>query len=160
MSVTIAEIAAVQKYYPQIYLACHTRHKRARSNEYRLSERDSPLLSHLDLTAPITHGELAAHLGLRPSTLTAAVSRLERLGYVDRRQETKDRRVVTLRLTQKGADARAVTSVLDQDRVAAILSTLSRKKKAAALTGLQILAEASGNFMKHSGRKEGRNLKE
>src|SRR5438876_10136194 len=123
MSATEVNVAVVQRCYPQIYLACHTRHKRTASTEYRLSERDSPLLSHLNLTLPISHGELAVHLGVRPSTLSAAIGKLEKLGYVERRQEAKDRRVVMLRLTHKGAAARAATSVLDQDRVAAILST-------------------------------------
>ena len=152
MSATTVDVAIVQKCYPQIYLACHTRHRRAASTEHHLSERDSPLLSHLNMTVPISHGELATHLGVRPSTLSAAISKLEKLGYVERGQEVKDRRMVMLRLTQKGAAARAATSVLDYDRVAAILSMLSKKDKTLALTGLEILANASRDFMRQSGR--------
>lgn len=159
MPVTTLDIAVVQKCYPQIYLACHTRHKRAASTEHHLSERDSPLLSHLNVLAPISHGDLARHLGVRPSTLSAAINKLERLGYVDRRPEPKDRRVVLLWLTQKGAEARSATSVLDQDRVAAILSRLTKKDKATALAGLQILANASRDFMTQSGKKTRRRAK-
>lgn len=43
-----AAVRAVQIAYPQIYLACHTRHTRARSSAFRLSARDSSLLVHLD----------------------------------------------------------------------------------------------------------------
>jgi MarR family transcriptional regulator, organic hydroperoxide resistance regulator len=154
MSVTAVDVAIVQRCYPQIYLACHTRHKRAASTEHHLSERDSPLLSHLDLKVPISHGELATHLGVRASTLSAAIDRLEKFGYVERLQQARDRRVVMLCLTQKGAAARAATSVLDQDRVAAILSRLTKKNRAAALAGLEILAKASRDFMKASGNKK------
>jgi hypothetical protein len=34
-----AAVRAVQIAYPQIYLACHTRHTRARSSAFRLSAR-------------------------------------------------------------------------------------------------------------------------
>jgi DNA-binding MarR family transcriptional regulator len=152
MSVTTVDVATVQECYPQIYLACHTRHNRAASTEHHLSERDSPLLSHLSVKVPISHGELAAHMAVRPSTLSGAISKLEKLGYVERRQEAKDRRLVMLRLTQKGATARAATSVLDPDRVAAILSRLSKKDKMLALAGLEILANASRDFMKRTGK--------
>jgi DNA-binding MarR family transcriptional regulator len=147
MSVTPSDVAVVQKCYPQIYLACHTRHKRAATTDHRLSQRDSPLLSHLDVTVPISHGDLAAHLGVRASTLTAAIDKLEKAGYVERRQEASDRRVTMLTLTEKGAAARAATSVLDQDRVAAILSRLSKKDKTVALAGLELLASASRALM-------------
>jgi len=160
MLVTTLDVAIVQKCYPQIYLACHTRHKRAASTEHHLSERDSPLLSHLNLKAPISHGELATHLGVRPSTLSAAISKLEQLGYVERSQEAKDRRMVMLKLTQKGAAARAATSVLDHDRVTAILSRLSKKDKMAALAGLELLANASKDFMKQSAKKTRKHGKE
>jgi len=156
MSVSLVDVAIVQKCYPQIYLACHTRHKRAASTGHRLSERDSPLLSHLSLTVPISHGELAAHLGIGRPTLSAAISKLEKLGYVERRQESADRRVVMVWLTQKGAVARAATSVLDYDRVEAILSRLSKKDKSMALAGLEILAKASRDFMEQSGKKKAR----
>jgi len=33
----------VQVTYPQVYLACHTRHQRRRTSEHRLSERDSAI---------------------------------------------------------------------------------------------------------------------
>jgi MarR family transcriptional regulator, organic hydroperoxide resistance regulator len=153
MPVTTLDTAIVQRCYPQIYLACHTRHQRAASTEHHLSEKDSPLLSHLNVSVPISHGDLATHLGVRPSTLSAAINKLERFGYVERRQKAKDLRVVLLWLTQKGAAARAEASVLDQKRVTAILSRLNKNDKATALSGIQILAKASRDFMKESEKK-------
>src|SRR5687767_6773660 len=92
----------LQRYYPQIYLACHVDHVRSRSTPYRVSSRDAALLSHLDTREPVTAGQLAAHLGVVPSTLSEALRRLEGLGYLRRDRRTGDRRRVELRLTEAG----------------------------------------------------------
>jgi len=77
-----SHVTRVQCAYPQIYLACHVRHIRAASTAHRLSARDSSLLVHLSPTAPITPSKLAAHLGIRGSTLSAAIGKLASLGYL------------------------------------------------------------------------------
>jgi len=47
-------------------------------------------------------GELSRKMYLHPSTLTAAVDRLEKKGYVLRNRIEKDRRVINVQLTSKG----------------------------------------------------------
>ena len=47
-------------------------------------------------------GELSKRMYLHPSTLTAAVDRLEKKGYVLRNRIGKDRRVINVQLTPKG----------------------------------------------------------
>jgi len=47
-------------------------------------------------------GELSKRMYLHPSTLTAAVDRLEKKGYVLRNRVEKDRRVINVQLTPKG----------------------------------------------------------
>ena len=136
-------IQQVQRYYPQIYLACHVDHVRARSTAYRLSSRDAALLSHLDPRDPVSAGELAAHLGVVPSTLSAALTRLERLGYLTRRPRKGDRRTVDVCLTDKGAEAMAAASVLDRQRVGRLLGRLSPESRARAVRGLALLARAA-----------------
>src|SRR5580704_14124835 len=119
------DVELVQRYYPQIYLACHKRHVRASSTAYRLSSRDSSILVHLNDTVPVTPTELADHLGVRGSTLSAAIQRLERLGYLQRKRMSGDRRTVALTLTPQGVKTMAATSVLDSERVAAVLARLT-----------------------------------
>ncbi len=48
-------------------------------------------------------GELSKRMYLHPSTLTAAVDRLEKKGYVVRTRIEKDRRVIHVQLTPKGS---------------------------------------------------------
>jgi DNA-binding MarR family transcriptional regulator len=134
---------AVQRFYPQIYGACHVDHVRARSTVHRVSAQDSTLLAHLDEDEPLRTGRLARHLGISASTLSAAIKRLAELGYLSRTASPRDRRQVELRLTAQGAEAMASTSVLDRDRVAAVLALLAPAEQARAVAGLGLLAGAA-----------------
>lgn len=138
-----ASVRAVQIAYPQVYLACHTRHTRARSTPYRLSARDSSLLVHLDETRPTRPAVLARHMDVGASTMSAALRRLETLGYVARTAAAADRRGAELRLTARGAEALAATSVLEAGRVEALLRVLRPADRARAVDGLQLLGRAA-----------------
>jgi len=148
------DIARIQRAYPKIYLACHTRHVRARSTTYRLSSRDSAVLAHLNETSSVAPSQLAAHLGVRASTLSAAIQKLDRLGYLERTQSAADRRVASLFLTPQGARAMAATSVLDARRIAAVLAKLKPREKDRAIEGLELLAYGSMRVMSRN-RKRG-----
>ena len=74
----------LQVTYPQVYLACHTRHQRKRSSVHRLSPRDSAILAHLDQAVSTAPVKLAAHLNIARSTLSEAIKRLTTLGYTQR----------------------------------------------------------------------------
>ncbi len=139
-------VSDVQRYYPQIYLTCHVDHMRAVSTPYRLSAKDSVLLTHLDEKAGISAGRLARHLGVNASTLSAAIKRLESLGYLTRAARPKDRRMIELRLTATGAEAMAATSVLDPKRVAKVLARLSPAERVRAANGLALLARGAREF--------------
>ena len=129
--------------YPRIYLACHVDHVRARTSEHGISSRDSSLLAHLDASDAQTAGELAAHLGIAASTLSATLVRLEKLGYLTRARDKADKRFVAPKLTTKGREAVAAASVLDKGRVALLLGQLSPKEQREAVRGLGLLARAA-----------------
>jgi MarR family transcriptional regulator, organic hydroperoxide resistance regulator len=145
------DVRIVQTCYPQIYLACHTRHVRAASSPHRLSARDSALLSHLDETRPTAPSVLARHLGVRASTMSAAIKRLVHLGYVDQGRDPSDARRVRLCLAKKGARAMRDTSVLDASRVQRVLARLTGVERRAVLNGLALLARASQEFLRETG---------
>lgn len=136
-------VRAVQRWYPQIYFACHTRHQRAASSDTRLSAHDSAILAHLDEDRPIAASALARHLGIGAPTLSATLSRLAKLGYITRSPRAGDRRVADLRLSKAGGRAMASSSVLEAARVAAVLRELTADEQRLALDGLGLLARAA-----------------
>jgi DNA-binding MarR family transcriptional regulator len=146
------DVRIVQTCYPQIYLACHTRHVRAASSPHRLSARDSSLLAHLDETRPTAPSALARHLGVGASTLSAAIKRLVRLGYVEQDRHPEDARRVRLFLAKKGALAMRDSSVLEVRRVRRVLARLTPADRRAALDGLALLARASQESMREDHR--------
>jgi DNA-binding MarR family transcriptional regulator len=136
-------VVEIQRCYPQIYLACHAKHIRASSTPHRLSAKDSSLLVHLSPTEPQTPGDLAAHMGVGASTLSAAIRRLAALGYLRREKNAQDRRVVALTLTEHGSRAMSATSVLDGTCLAAVVALLTAEERKRAVEGIRLLAEAS-----------------
>lgn len=136
-------VREVQRLYPQIYVACHVDHVRASSTKWRLSSRDSSILAHLDDERGMSPRALAAHLQVAASTLSAAIRRLTELGYISSDPAQSDLRQRELRLTPRGVEAMAETSVLDTKRVGAMLNLLEANNRKAALNGLRLLAAAA-----------------
>ena len=137
------DVFEVQRLYPQIYLACHTDHVRAVSTQFRISSQDASILVHLDRESGLSPRELANHLGVAPSTLSAAIARLAELGYLTSKTNETDRRRRELRLTARGAEAIASTSVLNAERVHALLNKLKPDERKAAVRGLALLAKGT-----------------
>lgn len=144
---------SVQRAYPQVYLACHTRHTRARSSEARLSARDGSVLAHLDVVRGLTPGDLAEHLGVAPATVSACLDDLEELGYIERRRDAKDRRRHLIHLSASGARAMQASSVLEEARVRRVLARLDADERQRAVSGLELLARASREEMLASSKK-------
>jgi DNA-binding MarR family transcriptional regulator len=63
---------------------------------------DFGLYSALGVWGPITPTELAARIGLRPTTLSSALRRLERRGHVKRERNPNDGRSYLVELTDEG----------------------------------------------------------
>jgi MarR family transcriptional regulator, organic hydroperoxide resistance regulator len=129
--------------YPRIYFACHTRHVRDPVSRRLLSRHQASVLDHLDELDPTTVNDLARHMGVTPATMSLALDRLERKGYVARLRDNPDRRRVHVRLTAAGVRMREATSVLDPPRVEELLSRLTGDEREAAVRGLALLAAAA-----------------
>ena len=137
------DVLEILRCYPQVYLACHVEHVRKRSSEHQLSSNDSSILAHLRVTQPMSANDLARHLGVRPSTLSGALKRLEHLRYIERDEMPQDRRKKYLLLTERGQRAIAATSVLDEKRVHKLLNELDPAARKIAVDGLSLLAGAA-----------------
>jgi len=133
----------VMALYPRIYFACHTRHVRDMELQRLLSRHQASILDHLDEIDPTTVNDLARHMGVTAATMSIALDRLERKGYIARARDAADRRRVHVRLTSAGVRVRDSASVLDPPRVEALVATLTDEERAIAIRGLTLLAEAA-----------------
>lgn len=145
-------MTAVMTLYPRIYFACHTRHVRDPQSQRLLSRHQASILDHLDELEPTTVTDLAAHMGVTSATMSLAIDRLERKGYVVRLRDAKDRRRVHVRLTTAGVRIKEASSVLDPVRVEALVSRLSDKDRQRAIEGLALLAQAGEEAMRAGSR--------
>ena len=99
-------VQRIQLDFPDVYFACHVRHRQRRTTEHELSDLDVLYLGHLRDRSDLHPSNLARHLGLSASTLSAFLQRVEAHGYVARRTCAADRRQVELSLTAEGRAAR------------------------------------------------------
>ena len=135
--------AVVMTAYPRIWFACHRRHVRDPESGTLLSAHQASILDHLDTVEATSLTALARHLGVTPGTMSVAVDRLQKHGYVDRTWDHRDRRRVQLRLTDAGARVRSANSALDPALVEALLARLTAEEQRAAISGLTILARSA-----------------
>jgi DNA-binding MarR family transcriptional regulator len=138
----IDSVRRIQRAYPQLYLACHVDHVARRRDG--LSARDGSVLAHLDELSPVSAGQLARHLGVTASTVTEAIDRLEARGLVTR---TRRGRTAELRITRAGIERMQASSVLDTARVRALLDAVPARRRAEAVRGLELLADAARRLM-------------
>jgi len=141
------QVEQLMAFYPQIYFVCHTRHVPDPRRNRVLSSHQASVLDHLDEIQPTGLLTLASHMGVTASTMSLTIDRLARGGYVVRRRDPSDGRRVSLLLTKAGARIKSEKSVLDPERVAAMLAQLSPKERRAAIQGLALLARASSQAM-------------
>ena len=137
------DVAAVLRHYPTIYFACHRRHVRDPVTRVVLSAHQAGILDHLDAVEPTTLNALADHMGVTAGTMSVAVDRLVRQGYVRRSRDPRDRRRLTLRLTEAGVRIKSMQSVLDPALVHNVLARLAPAERAEGLRGLAVLAAAA-----------------
>jgi DNA-binding MarR family transcriptional regulator len=138
-----SDVALVFDAYPRIYFACHRRHVYDAEQRRLVSAHQASILDHLDAVESTVLSDLAKHMGVTASTMSLAVDRLERNGYVTRERDPVDRRRVRIRLTEAGVRVRQANSVLDPALVAEMLEQLPASERREALRGLQMLARAA-----------------
>jgi DNA-binding MarR family transcriptional regulator len=150
------EARRVLEAYPRLFFACHRRQVRDEKTRRVLTEHQAMVLDHLEGDEPLNLRRLALRTGVTPATMSIHVDRLVRKGFVRRRRDPRDRRVVQLTLTAAGARIRDSRSLLDRQRVASVLRRLRAPERREALRGLGLLARAAVDEMEsRSGRRRG-----
>ena len=76
--------------------------------------------------------------------MTEAIDRLETIGLASR---TRVGRKVELRITRAGVEHMQASSVLDADRVAALIAAVSARHRDEAVRGIELLAKAARSLM-------------
>ncbi len=113
-------------------------------------------MGHLQRDRGMPIGELARHLSVTPGSMTVALARLERAGYVERMGSPEDRRVRPVRLTELGLQVQREHAGFDHARVRALLQRLRPRERTRALAGLALLAHAARGMTRGWNRPKAR----
>src|SRR5688500_18163056 len=138
--------SAVQKVVdliPRILYACRRLDARTLSTGRSLSPQQALILDQLDPDVPTSLQALAAQMSVTAPTMSVAIGRLVREGYVRRDRDEVDGRRLDLTLSPAGVRVRKSTSSLDPKRVAALLGRLSATDRVNAVRALAALADAA-----------------
>lgn len=86
-------------------IVLHRIMKRAKGKyeEFDLNRSQASILFTLHQRSSMSQKELAESLNMTPPSITSAIRKMEREGYIRRRQDETDQRVMRLALTEKGA---------------------------------------------------------
>ena len=87
---------------------CRAHHARARAllDEIGLYRGQQFVLCALWKEEGLTHSDLADRLHVHPATVTNALKRMERAGFLERRPDPEDQRVSRVYLTEAGREIR------------------------------------------------------
>ena len=96
------------------------------AEKHGIQLRDYIVLSALDKTPNLTQAELGKALGLDKTTLMSQLDRLERMGFVVRRADPRDRRARIPQITEAGNDLRAKVARASDSAESAVLSSFSQ----------------------------------
>jgi len=106
-----------------------------------IKKRGRDMLSDFEITNPqfnallvlrehpgITMGEICEKLFLACSTATDLIDRMEKSGYLNRKRDPQDRRVIRLSITEKGKQVIAEVIAARRRYVASILKQLTEEE--------------------------------
>ena len=131
--------------YPVIHHACRQRAVPARPAR-AVSAHQATVLAHLDRLEGQSLTDLARRMGVALPTMSLLLGRLVRAGLVRRDRDPGDRRRLLVRLTALGDRVRASRSLLDPDRVRALLQRLTPAEQSLGADGMATLARAAGEL--------------
>ena len=103
-------LSPIHKAYRQISI-----YMEDRCSDIGLSPTEGHAVSYLRSYSPAPVSELHRVLGIKPSTLTSMLDRLEARGWLERRPSGRDRRVILVGLTDAGrVEADRVQETVDR----------------------------------------------
>jgi DNA-binding MarR family transcriptional regulator len=109
-----------------------------------LTPPDAGILRLLRAAAGLSQQELAARLQIHPSRLVAILDNLEKREFVERRENSEDRRLYSLHLTKKGGEILESIGKVAREHQDALLAALNREERAALTSLLLKVADQQG----------------
>lgn len=102
-------------------IVTHRVMKRAKSKyqEFDLNRSQASILFTLHQHSAMSQKELASSLNMTPPSITSAIQKMEREGYITRKPDEADQRIMRLALTEKGESC-----IQNVKKVAAEMSSL------------------------------------
>lgn len=98
------------------------------TGETDLSVKEIHTLASLDVRKSKTMSEAAADLRISMGTLTVSINKLVKKGYVERLRTERDRRIVRIKLTDKGQEAIRAHEEFHEQMIGKAVSALSDKE--------------------------------
>lgn len=118
-----------------------------------LTPTQASTLATIERCGPLRLGDLAAHEGVTPSTLTRPVAALEEGGYLERRTDPADARSSVVAVSEAGrkllATIRGETTALLAER----LDRLTPEQRAALATALPVLERLADMDRREAGAR-------
>ncbi|HTJ80820.1 MAG TPA: MarR family transcriptional regulator [Polyangiaceae bacterium] len=110
-----------------VYLYTESRRlTKAAAREVGLTGPQLTVIKLLDTFGDLSLSSLSERIRAQNSTVTGIIDRMEREGLVTRERSTSDRRVVFIRLSDKGKEMAKAIRVEPMEIFRAVLSTLSK----------------------------------
>ncbi|MBZ2175001.1 MarR family winged helix-turn-helix transcriptional regulator [Schnuerera sp. xch1] len=94
-----------------------------------LSIKEMHIIENIGIDKEPTMSETAKELGITSGTLTTAINNLIKKGYVERHRSSYDRRVVMIKLTDKGISAYNAHLDFHKDLVTNALKSLNKDEE-------------------------------
>lgn len=104
-----------------------------------LSVKEMHTIDAIGLHGEKTSSEVAKELSVTVGTLTVAINNLEKKGYVERLRNDKDRRIVRLKLTNRGRLFYRSHQHFHKKMVESALADMEESEQAALVKGLKNL---------------------
>jgi len=126
----------------------------ARSEQFGLTPSEGHMLTYLRSYSPTPVGELHRVFGIKRSTLTSTLDRMEKRRLITRRLSTEDRRVFLVDLTRRGRITADGVRVAAEDLERGILEQLTKEDLAGFDAVIKAIAAATGVAVRPEEKKK------
>ncbi|MGI6007727.1 MAG: MarR family winged helix-turn-helix transcriptional regulator [Ruminococcus sp.] len=123
------------------------------TGEFRdITNNDMHIIEAVGIDEPQNMSSIAKKMSVTMGTLTISMNNLVKKGYVSRERSEKDRRVVYIRLTEKGVRAYHHHAAFHRAMIEAVVKGMDEKEKQVLVTALVQLKDFFVDYKKsHQG---------